>query len=67
MISYKPFFITIKNKGLSQYQIINEFGISSSLINRMRQGKSITTSTLDKLCSLFNCDICDILEYIDDK
>ena len=65
MISYKPLFETLKKKGVSTYKLINEFGVSRSLIDRLKHNKPITTVTND-LCGFLNCTVGEILEYVPD-
>lgn len=64
MISYEPFYKTLKNKNISTYKLINEFGISRSLLDRLKHNKPISTVTLNDLCSFLDCKVEDILEYI---
>ena len=66
MISYKPLFETLKKKGVSTYKLINEFGVSRSLIDRMKHDKPITTVTINDLCGFLNCTVSEILEYVSD-
>ena len=66
MISYKPFYRTLKEKGVSTYKLINEFKVSRSLIDRLKHDKPITTVTLNDLCKFLDCKIEDIVEYIPD-
>lgn len=67
MISYSPFFKTLKEKGISTYKLINDFNVSRSLIDRLKHNKPITTVTINDLCTFLNCEISDIVEYIKDK
>ena len=66
MISYKPLFETLKKKGVSTYKLINEFGVSRSLIDRLKHNKPITTVTINDLCRFLNCTVGEILEYVPD-
>lgn len=66
MISFAPFFFTLKKKGISTYKLINQFGISRSLIDRLKHNKPITTVTLNDLCTYLNCEIQDIVEFKND-
>ena len=66
MISYAPFYKTIKEKNISTYKLINEYGISRSLLDRLKHDKPITTVTLNDLCAILKCKPQDILEYIED-
>ncbi len=63
MISYEPFYKTMKSKGISTYKLINEFNVSRSLLDRLRHNKPISTQTLDDLCGYLDCRVEDILEY----
>jgi DNA-binding Xre family transcriptional regulator len=64
MISYKPFYKTLFEKNLTEYQLIFKYGISSNILHRMKHGKAITMKTLDTLCFILDCDVSDIIEYI---
>ncbi len=67
MISYKPFYKTIKEKGISTYKLINTFGVSRSLIDRLKHDKPLSTVTIDDLCKILSCKVEDILEYVEEK
>ena len=67
MISFAPFFSTLKKKGISTYKLINQFGVSRSLIDRLKHNKPITTVTLNDLCTYLNCEIQDIIEFKNDE
>ena len=66
MISYAPLYKTMKEKGVSTYKLINDFGASRSLIDRLKHNKPITTVTINDLCTYLDCKVEDILEYIKD-
>ena len=67
MISYKPFYETLKEKNISTYKLITSFGVSRSLLDRLKHNKPISTVTLNDLCTFLNCKVEDIIEYIPDK
>ena len=67
MISYEPFYKTIKDKNISTYKLINQHGLSRSLIDRLKHNKPISTVTLNDLCSILECRVEDILIYIEDN
>ena len=66
MISYAPFYETLKKKNISTYKLINTFGLSRSLIDRLKHNKPISTVTLNDLCGFLDCKVEDILIYIKD-
>lgn len=65
MISYEPFWETLKEKGISQYQLIKNHKISAGQLSRMRAEANISTHTIDLLCSILDCKVEDILVYKD--
>lgn len=67
MISYDPFWQTLHRKNISTYKLIYEYGILPDTIQRLRSEKTITTKTLNTLCSVLGCQISDILVYIPDE
>ena len=67
MIYYRPFFETIKRKGISQYSLENEYNISKGTLDSLRQNKNITLYTVENLCDKLNCEPLDIFELIKEK
>lgn len=67
MISYSPFYKTLKEKNITTYRLIKDFNISSSLIDRLKHNKPISTVTLNDLCSILDCRVEDIMVYIKDE
>ena len=66
MISYKPLYETMKEKGITTYKLVNEYGISRSLLDRLKHDKPISTVTLNDLCTFLDCRVEDIMVYIKD-
>ena len=66
MISYEPFYRTLKEKGVSTYKLINEYGISRSLLDRLKHNKPISTVTLNDLCSILRCRVEDVVVFTED-
>ncbi len=64
MISYEPFFNTLKEKKISTYRLINDYGFSKGTLDSLKQGRNINISTLDYLCRLLECSPEDIIRYI---
>lgn len=67
MISYEPLYKTMKEKGYTTYKLINEYGISRSLIDRLKHNRPITTVTLNDLCTILDCKVEDVMVYIKDE
>ena len=65
MIVYDKLWATMKEKGVSQYKLIRQFGVSTGQLDRLRKNENISTYTLDKLCTALHCRIEDIIEYVE--
>lgn len=61
MISYEPFYNTLYEKGITEYHLIHVEGVSANTLFRMKQGKPITTKTINKLCFILDCKVSDII------
>lgn len=64
MISYKPFWNTLKKSKETTYTLINEYHVSSATLDKLRKNKPITTTTINDLCTILGCNIEDIAEYL---
>lgn len=64
LISYQPFYETLYQKGITEYALIFKHGLPANTLHRIKHGEAITTKTLDTLCSVLECGVSDILEYI---
>lgn len=64
MIVFDKLWNTMKLKGISTYTLREKHGIDSRTIRRLRANENITTDTLNSICSILECDLQDIAEYI---
>ncbi|MEG0276624.1 MAG: helix-turn-helix transcriptional regulator [Coprobacillus sp.] len=61
MFNYEPFWKTLKDRGISQYKLINEYGIRTSTLDKLRHNKNMEVITLVDLCKILKCDIQDVI------
>ena len=66
MIKYDPLWRTLKEKGISQYQLIKDYGIDKAQLQRLRQNLVVKKLILNRLCQILNCRIEEIMEYVPD-
>lgn len=64
MISYAPFWATLRSSGESTYTLIKNHRISGSTLDKLRKNKPLNTTTINDLCRILNCRVEQILEYI---
>lgn len=67
LISYEPFWATLKAKNITTYTLINKYNISSATIDRMKKGCGISTMKIDDFCRILKCDVQDIIKYVTDE
>lgn len=63
LISYDPFWETLKRLNISTYALITKHNISSATIDRMKKGNGISTMKIDDFCRILDCSVNDIIEY----
>lgn len=63
MIDYQPLWHTLKEKNISQYDLIMKYGISTGQLDRLRKNNPVSTATIDNLCSILHCNVSDIMKY----
>ena len=66
MISYEKLWLTMKDRGVTQYSLIKNFGISPAQITRLKRNESVSTHTIEIFCRILDCRVEDIMEYIKD-
>lgn len=64
MIVYDKLWQTMKNKGVTQYALINKYHVSAGQLSRLRGNQNISSHTVDMLCEILECQLGDIMEYI---
>ena len=67
MITFDRLWVTMKERGVTTYQLREKAGIDSKTIRRLRANENMETKTLNKLCNALQCDLRDIVEYTPDE
>ena len=63
MITFEPLWITMREKGISQYKLLKEYNFSSGQLDRLRKNTNVNTYTLNQLCEILNCELSDIAKF----
>ena len=61
-ISYNGAFEKMREKGVTTYNIRKENIIPQSTLQKLREGKYISTEAVERLCLLLDCTPNDIME-----
>lgn len=67
IISYDPLWETMRRKGVTTYALIERFSFSRGTLDSLKQGRNITTATLNDICRILDCRVEDVIRYIPDK
>ena len=67
MISFDKLWVTMREKGISTYTLREKYNIDTRTIRRLKANENTTTDTLNALCSILDCRLQDIAEYMKDE
>lgn len=56
----------LKAAGYSQNRIRNEKLIGQATLTQLRHNELVSWKTIETICQLLNCQLGDIMEYVDD-
>ena len=66
-IQYKiDIMAELKNKGYSSTRIREEKLIGQSYLQQIRHGELVSWKTIDTICSLLDCQVGDLVEYVNE-
>jgi len=67
MISYKPLWETMEAKRVSKRTLRLKHHIGGGTMQRLKNGLTVSTHTLDILCKALECQLSDVAEFIPDE
>lgn len=65
-IKYDKLFAMLEGNGHSMTYWLRQNGFHSATVTKLRKNERINTDTIERLCSLLNCQPGDIMEYVID-
>ena len=65
MIDFSPLWETMKEKDISQYDLLNMV-IDKRALDRLRNNKYITLLSLEELCNILHCTPDSVIKFIPD-
>ena len=66
MISYEPLWQTMRQQGVTTYTLIEKYHINPRTVHNLKHDRSITMYTLEKLCSILNCQAESVIRFLPD-
>lgn len=67
MIVYADVFKMLKDRGWTQMRLRKEKVMGGTTVVHLTSGQPVSTSTIDTICRLCNCQPGDILKYVPDE
>lgn len=67
MIIYDRLWNTMKEHGITQYDLYTHYNVSRSLINRLKHNQNVEVDTINRLCSILQCKVEDIMEFFPEE
>jgi DNA-binding Xre family transcriptional regulator len=64
--TYKPLFKLLIDRSMKKTDLIEKVGISRMTLAKFAKNEYVSMDILDRICKFFNCQIGDIIEYIND-
>ena len=64
-ISYKKLWKLLIDKGMLKKDLRIAAGLSTNVIAKMGKNQDVSTESLRKICKALNCELNDIVEFID--
>ena len=65
-VTYKKLFHMMIDKNITNSDLMNRAGFSANIITRLKRNSYLSLDTIEKICSVLNCGVDDILEFIPD-
>ena len=65
-ISYNKLWKLLIDKDMKKKDLQKAAGISATSITKLGKNENVNTEIIEKICTALHCDVCDIMEMIDD-
>lgn len=63
MMDFEPLWQTMKQKHISCYALINTYGMSRGMLDKLKHNRNVTLQTVERLCVILDCEIQDVVIY----
>lgn len=63
-VSYKKLFHLLIDKGMTNAELMENAGFSANIITRLKRNQYISLDSIEKICTVMNCGVDDILEFV---
>lgn len=67
MITFEPFWLLLKQRGISTYSLEMHYCMNKAIIERLRKNHNMNLCSVDRLCETFDCRIEDVIIFQTNK
>lgn len=64
--SYGKLWDLAIDRNMNKTQVRDATGITSATLARLSKNQPVSMDSLGRICKYFKCNICDIVDYIDE-
>ena len=65
--SYKKLFKKLIDKDMKNTELMKKAKVSKSTFYKIKNGDNVTTDVLLRICNVLECDISEIVEWVNDS
>lgn len=66
-VNYNKLWKQLIDKGWKRKDLEANAEVSHNVMSRLSKGQYVTMESMEKICTVLNCDIGDIMEFVPDK
>lgn len=66
-VSFNRLWKLLIDVGMTKKDLADKADVSPATLTRMKNGDSVTTDVLEKICRVLGCEVSDIMEFVSEK
>ena len=66
-VSYKKLWKLLIDKDMMKKDLRAMTGVSTTTMSRLSKDENVSMDVIEKICTVLNCDVGDIMEFVPDK
>ena len=66
-VSYKKLWKLLIDKDMMKKDLQQQAGVSGATITKMSKGETVSTEVLMKICQVLDCNVGDIIDFVNDE
>ena len=66
-ISYKKLWKLLIDKDMKKKDLQRLAGISAASVTKLGKNENVNTEIIEKICTALRCDVCDIMEMVEEQ